>query len=44
MLSGLRPQRPEDSLSLYSFNVLSSEKAIRPSGRMAGLTQEAGEC
>ena len=34
MLSALGPQRPEVSLSLYSFNELSSEKAIRPSESM----------
>ena len=34
MLSALGPQRLEVSLSLYSFNELSSEKAIRPSESM----------
>ena len=31
----IAPQRPEISSSLCTFNVLSSEKAIRPRGRMA---------
>ena len=35
MLIALGPQRPEISSSLCTFNVLSSEKAIRPRGRMA---------
>ena len=34
MLSALGPQRPGVTLSLCTFNVLISEKAIRPSGRM----------